>query len=155
VSDTKRLNRRAIAYWSVGAGLLIVGVFMIFRTSDRQATPPSSPDRLSSAELSHAYAALCRSRAEVGGDPAQASEIFYGEAHTTLHVLAQQIGEDDRQMAASILEAKNAVETTLASGAPGPAAAALDRLLDTLEQALLSLGVEPPSCSANAPERHS
>lgn len=155
MTDTAKLNRKRMAYVAIGAAFVVLAALAIGCASEGEEAPQAPSSRLSPAELRNAYAAICRSRGEVADDFMQAREKFYGEAHTTLHVLAEEIGEDDRRMAASLLEAKNTVEAALAGEVPDPAEMALDRLLSTLEQALLSLDVEPPSCSANVPERHS
>ncbi len=138
--------RPRLAY-AIAAVVLIVIAVVIAARPEQEQSRESEKREAFPEESASAYLGLCRARGEVGDNLQEARETFYSQAHSTLHVLAERLGDRDRSLAAALLESKNAVEASLAAEDPDPARAALDRLLDISRQALISLGVRPPSCS--------
>jgi hypothetical protein len=64
--------------------------------------------------------------------------------------MASELSNTDRPLAAELLEAKNRVEQELTGVGPQTAAEAIDRLLSISKQALISLGMNSPSCPNQA-----
>lgn len=92
-------------------------------------------------------AALCRAMA--GADAGGAGEIFERDAHGPLHDLADEVAEVDRDLAASVLEAKFAVETLTRADTEPPDALLRQRLTDLdveVRRALDSLDRPPTDC---------
>lgn len=95
-------------------------------------------------------AELCRAQAR----PAEAEERF-ANVHGPLHDLADAVQQDDRPTAAALLEAKRAVEDTLAESGEDHARLAdrLASLVDAVRDALAALDRPAPPCDANSPSR--
>ena len=74
--------------------------------------------------------------------------------HGPLHALADEAIAIDRGVAARLLEAKEAVESDFATGAPEPAelVADLEALADATAAALVATGAPvPPTCDLESP----
>jgi hypothetical protein len=128
------------AFLAVLALMALGGVFLVARA--RQGPPAP---RGGAEEYAAAYQGLCSARSLVEEDLGRARDVFYGQAHTTLHLLADETTEKSRPLAARLLEAKNRTEQYLGGTEPANAAAAMDDLLAVSREALIFLGV-PARC---------
>lgn len=126
-----------LAIFALSAG---VGIFLIARGGE------GSPPRGRAEDYAAAYRGLCRSRSLIEENLGRARDVFYGEAHTTLHQLADETTEKSRPLAARLLEAKNRTEADLGGNGPGGAAASMDELLRVSREALIFLGVPTSPC---------
>lgn len=90
---------------------------------------------------------LCRARAALPGDLAEAEDAFDGSAHEPLHGLASDLeAADERRAAAALLEAKQAVEAAFRDGAlPEIIADRLDRLIVATRDGLVAAGEPSPA----------
>lgn len=68
------------------------------------------------ASPSDVVTALCR--ANEAEEEGEARDVFYSEAHDGLHSLIDELMEEDRAAAASLLVTKNQVEAALGEGLP-------------------------------------
>lgn len=93
-------------------------------------------------------AAVCAAAAgAVSGDIASARARFLDSAHEAMHDLARAVEVPDRSSAARLLEAKQAVESDLGSGATaGTLAQHLFGLFDAGAAALDRLAIPAPPC---------
>lgn len=93
--------------------------------------------------------ALCDARRSVETDPDSARDLFINSAHVPLHEIVTEVEAEDREAAADLLEAKQAVESGFATEevAPGRLQADLDRLVDATVAGLSSIDVEVEGCS--------
>lgn len=130
------------AFLAVFALTAVVGVFLIARA--RQGPPAP---RGGAEEYAAAYQGLCSARLLVEEDLGRARDVFYGQAHTALHLLADETTEKSRPLAAELLEAKNRLEGDLGGMSPGRAANSMDELLGVSRQALIFLGVPTQPCA--------
>lgn len=107
-------------------------------------------DPATSTDAPPVIAELCRARAQ----PAEAEERF-ANVHGPLHELADEVQQEDRPAAAALLEAKRAVEDTLAEPEEDhdKLADRLASLLDAVRDALAALDRPAPPCDANPPSR--
>ena len=119
----------------------VVGVFLISQGRERPAPGTGRPE-----EYAAAYRGLCRSRSLIDESLGRARDVFYGEAHTTLHRLADETTERNRPLAARLLEAKNRTEAAIGGTVPASAAASMDELLRVSREALIFLGVPTRPC---------
>ena len=120
---------------------LVVASSLLFGCRREPAAPPSRETTYESA-----YRGLCRSRALAADDLPRARDVFFAEAHSDLHRLADETAAKDRDLAAQLLEAKNGTEADLGGASPEAAAASLEQLLRVSRQALISLGAPPKPC---------
>ncbi len=96
-----------------------------------------------------AVASLCAAEKRSGKDPGSARRIFLDEAHEDLHTLAGRAEGKDRQAAARLLVAMEAVEAGVKPGTqPRRAAALLGTLIDEATGALGVIGLKAPACAA-------
>lgn len=107
-------------------------------------------DPTTSTDVPPVVAELCRAQAE----PAEAEERF-ANVHGSLHELADEVQHEDRPAAAALLEAKRAVEDTLAESEEDhdELADRLAPLVDAVRDALAALDRPAPPCDANPPSR--
>jgi hypothetical protein len=129
-----------LAFLAIFALTAVLGGFLIYRA--REASVPASGRE----EYTAAYQGLCKSRALIDDNLGRARDVFYGEAHTTLHQLADEITENNRPLAAKLLEAKNLTERDLGGTVPASAAASMDKLLRVSREALIFLDVPARAC---------
>jgi hypothetical protein len=130
--------------------VLAVAAVLLSRSREVKERPEAKSGTLDDQELSAAFSALCTSRTLVDDDLDAARDVFFTRAHATLHVMASELSNTDRPLAAELLEAKNRVEQELTGVGPQTAAEAIDRLLSISKQALISLGMNSPSCPNQA-----
>ncbi len=108
----------------------IGGGLVLFRPGASEAIP-SNPgyDRLPSS--------LCSIEAAVSaGNSARAEALFWNNAHTQIHRLSSDLNaRSERRLSATILQAKSAVESSIAPGAD-PATAELLSELQALRRAV-------------------
>ena len=98
-------------------GLLAGGMFGFLRA--RSATD-SSASSVPAAFLDAVVPALCSMEADLAtGQRAEASNTFWNDVHLPAHALAAALVEVDRTEAAVFQRSKLAVETDLATLAPG------------------------------------
>lgn len=92
--------------------------------------------------LVDAHAALCEATA---AGPTEARALFFDRSHEALHEVARRLDDADRAQAAELLEAKERVESGLAS--PGPNLSGdMARLADVYRNSLGRLAIEAPPC---------
>lgn len=97
---------------------------------------------------SQAYLGVCRALvAARDDDAAGARTIFQNEAHGPLHELSDRVDDEDRAIAARLLESKNAVESAVADNAePDALRSALERLSAATADAVREVEGEPGPC---------
>ena len=126
------------------AGGLIVGIggftFLKSETETHQHQPATGSD----TDYQAAVAALCEAR---DAQPGEARALFFDRAHGPLHVLADDVAEEDRATAADLLEAKQQVESTLDSDQSADLGEELGRLVDATVAALTVIDVEVQACA--------
>lgn len=129
----------------LAAALLALAVTVAGCAGSADATSPSPAASPDGAQLA-IVADLCRARA-ASDDPRAAEATFFGDAHTPLHELADDVATVDRQAAARLLVAKNAVESAMAEDAP-PAMLRhrLATLVAATSAALDTLGTPATGC---------
>lgn len=126
-------------------GLVVVGVVI------GVVVPSSDGDGATTEERSgteRTLLGLCAaSEAAVSGNVEGARDAFFGRSHQGLHDLADRASDEDRATAASLLEAKQRVESMLREGASavelGPE---LGDLLGDARDAARAVDVTPPPC---------
>jgi serine/threonine protein kinase len=118
----------------------IVAVFLISRAREPSVPAPGRE------EYTAAYQGLCNSRALIDENLGRARDVFYGEAHTTLHQIADETTGKNRPLAAKLLEAMNLTERDLGGTVPANAAASMNELLRVSREALIFLGVPTRVC---------
>ena len=146
----RRLPATRVIAMAAAVIALAVAAVLLSRSRDVDKAPNAKAGSLSNEELTAAFSALCTSRALVDDDLDAARHVFFSRAHATLHVMASDLSNTDRSLAAELLEAKNRVEQELTGVGPQTVAAALDHLLSISKQALISLGMSSPSCPTQA-----
>ena len=130
----------------VAAGIAIaVGSMTIFAEDDHDAEASHSGDGSGYVSL---VTGLCEARSLAGSDVEAAATAFENEAHVPLHDLAAEVGDADRDAAASLLEAKETVESDLAEGLVEGEVLKdhMGGLLDATVTALRAIDVEAPTC---------
>ena len=91
---------------------------------------------------------LCEARRLAPSRPEDAAALFQDRAHLDLHDLAAGVEGRDRAAAATLLEAKQAVEVDIEAERPDGETLErdLDELLDVTVTGLREIGVEAPTC---------
>ena len=139
-SSRSRLRPR---YWL--AGVFLLGAFLVTTS----CSSPSTARQRTATPSIEAYGPLCEAlRYARRGDLPSARQIFHDQAHQPLHELAERATEQDRSVAARLLEAKQRVEFIV--DAPGAdLEPSLAMLLEAIEAALEVTGtVDIPNCEA-------
>lgn len=140
------VSRRVPVILLVVLGLAAFGYAVYSRAVQ---SPPGGGVQTADAVLRDGYADLCRTRSLAGSDAGEARDFFYGRVHSTLHDIARSAEDADRSVAARMLEAKNDVERSFNTSTPAAeTTAALDRLLASTQEALISIGVTTSSCAS-------
>jgi len=80
------------------------------------------------------------------GDIDAAGDEFYDTAHQPLHDLAAEVAEVDREVAARLLEAKEAVESDLDTR-PSGLGESFQVLVSATNEALTATGHSPMPCA--------
>ena len=95
-----------------------------------------------------AYLGVCRALgAAKTGDTDEARTVFDDEAHGPLHDLSAQVDDEDRAIAARLLEAKQAVESAVAEKAGvDELRPALEKLAAATADAVTEVEGEPGPC---------
>ncbi len=128
--------------------LVILGLAAVGYAVYSGTSAPGETVQSADVVLRDAYTDLCRTRTLAGSDTRQARDLFYGKVHSPLHDIARSAGDADRSVAARMLEAKNDVERSFNTSAPAAqTTAALDRLLASTREALISIGVTTSTCT--------
>lgn len=118
----------------VAVGLVIaIGSFAFFKR-DSSVSPPQ--DRHDVVSYPAAVEGLCEARRVAEDDPERAHDLFFDEAHATLHVLADEVADHDRAAAAALLEAKQKAESR--SSGPQTSGETLRKDLDVLVDATVA-----------------
>lgn len=135
-----------IAVVTVGLALTI-GTFAFLNT-DGDRVPPED-DRHDVDSYPAAVQGLCEASRVAEDDPERAHDLFFDEAHATLHVLADEVAERDRAAAAALLEAKERAESTLSSEdvSSEELRTDLDALVDATIAATRAVDVEVDRCA--------
>jgi hypothetical protein len=102
-------------------------------------------DQVPVAPLVDAEAGLCAARASAATDPVAARAAFYNRSHTSLHTVARALEDVDRAEAATLLEAKQKVESGL-DNPPPTLPADLAHLADVYRAGLGRLAISAPPC---------
>ena len=113
-----------------------------------RALGPEEPDSIERPpDYTRAFKALCEVAGHAAdGDLRAANGVFLSRAHLALHELAAEASEIDRGAAATLLEAKAAVEAALPLQDPATAGA-VSALIDAMTTALETVTDQaPPTC---------
>jgi hypothetical protein len=112
--------------------------------------PSAALDQAEALPLKLAYQGLCDARAIAeSGDMWGASDIFQSRSHAYLHEVAAKVQAVDREVAARLLQAKQAVEAQLATpdtANPQLVVASLSTLETALGDSAESLELTRPVC---------
>lgn len=115
--------------------------------------PTAALDEAEALPLQLAYQGLCDARTIAeAGDMWGASDIFNSRSHAYLHEVAAKIQAVDREVAARLLEAKQAVEAQLAtpdSANPQLVVSSLSTLEAALGDSAEGLGLTRPVCGGS------
>ena len=143
--------------WRLILGLSVMAALLAAcdgGTAEPSATPTAPPP---SGELgvvtpeaaSAAVLGLCEVRSGLATDPRGAAATFENQVHEELHVIAAATEIQDRQAAATLLQAKEKVEADLADPATAAGSGAdVDALLSAVRSALTAIGLSAPDCPA-------
>lgn len=125
---------------------LIAGMVLV--SCGGEPTPAGGPEPGPPSRFAASIDALCEARVEAAaGDIAGAEATFFDSAHGPLHELAAEAGEADREKAASLLEAKFAVEQAFRDEVAAPELAqALERLRAAAADAAGAIGETLEPC---------
>jgi len=136
-------GKPAVVAVVVGAGLLVVGGFVLLRAPEAPTDTSAAPGGFTSI-----VPALCRARDSARTDAGDSRRIFLDEGHAPLHVLADEVATTDRAAAADLLEAKQAVEADLEEEAivTNDLERDLQALIDATIAASTALGEEAGTC---------
>jgi len=135
----KSLDRRvSIALLALGV-IGLVGSFTFLKNVGGGSTITVQGQEYEEEQLVDAVAALCTARNEVANDRDAAYLAFIDRAHIPLHVIAVAVEDENRDLSAELLEAKQSVEEEFA-GKSDPKVLA-DRLQELLEVTVESLQV--------------
>ncbi len=118
--------------------LLLIGIGVYFRFG--RSTGGGDPE-----EYRSAYQGLCETEKAVATNLNHARDVFYVKSHSTLHVLAAELTDEDTPLAARLLEAKNRVEADLGGTSIPQAQSSMRALLVATQHGLdfLDVSVEP------------
>ena len=122
-------------------------VLFLVGCSDAGQGPSTSGAGDSDAALIASIEGVCAARDEAVRDPEAAAARFSNEAHDGIHRLAADVAPKDRDLAAGILEAKQAVEAAADASSASRLERALDRLAEAGASALVALDADPPACA--------
>jgi len=131
----------------LAAALLLLGLHAC--ASDVEG-PTAALDEAEAQPLEIAYQGLCEARAIAeAGDMWGSANIFQTRSHGYLHEVAAEVQVADREVAARLLEAKQAVEVQLQSpdsANPQLVVSTLSTLETALGDTAESLGLTRPVC---------
>ena len=125
--------------------LLLAGVVLSACGSDDDASPPAT----TIGETDAMVAELCAVLNAASADELEAAQSTFD--HRPLHTLADTVADIDRGVAASLLEAKEAVEADLSAPAVDGAALVsdLNALVAATADAVVATGAQrPPPCDS-------
>lgn len=98
------------------------------------------------ADLVATVEGVCAARDEALQSPAQAASVFLDRSHDGLHRLADDVASLDREIAGTLLEAKQRVELAVDAGRGGALQDSLQNLATASGEALRALGGAEPGC---------
>ena len=102
------------------------------------------------AKLRAIAAGLCQAATEAATDTATAEKTFQGKSHDGLHLIARGLQEIDRPASATLLEAKEKVESDFSNHAAGSVVAAhLRSLSEVTKSSLARFNVTVDACPAS------
>lgn len=135
-----------IAVVTVAVAIAIGTLTFLNRESDRVAP---EDDRHEVVGYPAALEGLCEANRVAEDAPERAHDLFFDEAHATLHVLADEVSERDRAAAAALLEAKERAESALSSEdvSSEELRRDLDALVDATIAATRAVDVEVEPCA--------
>jgi hypothetical protein len=111
--------------------------------------PSGSLGVVTADAASAAVLGLCDVRSGLSTDPQGAAATFENEVHEELHVIAAATEVQDREAAATLLQAKEKVEADFADpAAGGDAGPDVEALLSAVRSALTAIGLSAPDCPA-------
>lgn len=125
----------------VSVGLIVAIGSFTFLSEDSDEGHAAATEPASSYQT--AVDALCEAR-DAGA--AEASDLFFDRAHGPLHVLADDVADEDRKATATLLEAKQEVEASLDAGSD-TLHRDFERLIDATVSALSVADVEVEACA--------
>ena len=142
----KSLDRR-VSFILVALGLVaFVGSLTFLKNVGGGTTITVQGQEFEEEELTGALSAMCTARNEVENTE-QAQATFLDRAHIPLHAIAAAVEDDDRDLAARLLEAKQAVEEEFAGDAdPEVLEPALNDLIEVAAEALIVLDIPADTC---------
>ena len=113
----------------------LIGSFTFLRDNGGSAKIVVEGREFEEEQLVDTVAAICTARNEASSDTEAAQRAFLDRTHLSLHVIGAAVEDEDRALAAELLEGKQDVEEEFA-GKADP-----DELVDQLEE-LLAVTVE-------------
>lgn len=118
-------------------------------TTTAPASVTMAGEAVSTTRLRAISGGLCEAAEQAATDIAAAAKTFNSKSHDGLHLIARGLQEIDRPAAATLLEAKQKVESDISSKAAGPQLAAdLRSLADVNRSSLERFNVPVDACPA-------
>lgn len=135
----------------------VTGSTVAVTTASTAATTTTAPvsvtmagQTVTTARLRSIAAGLCEAARQAATDVSAAEKTFSGKAHDGLHLIARGLQEIDRPASATLLEAKEKVESDFSKKAPGAQVAAdLRSLADVNKAGLARFNVTVDACPAS------
>lgn len=142
----KSLDRRVSILLVVIGVVGLIGSQTFLKNTGGGDTITVTGEQFEVEELQGAITAMCTSRNEVE-DPEAAEITFQDRAHQPLHLVATAVEDEDRALAARMLEAKQDVEEEFAGEAdPAELEERLNGLIEVTAEALTALGIPSDTC---------
>jgi len=119
-------------------------------TSTAPASVTMAGQTVTVAKLGAIAAGLCEAATQAATDTSAAETTFQGKSHDGLHLIARGLQEIDRPASATLLEAKEKVESDFSNKAPGTKVATdLRSLSEVTKSSLARFNVTVDACPAS------
>ena len=143
----KSLDRRVSIVLVVLGLIAFIGSFTFLKGVGGEKTIVVQGQEVTESELQDAVSAICTARNSADDNPDNAYTNFIERAHVRLHIIVAAVEDEDRELAARILEVKTAVEEEFV-GTPDREKLVedLQDLLEVTVEALNLLQIEATEC---------
>lgn len=143
----KSLDKR-VSIALVVLGLVgLIGSFTFLKNIGGGSTIVVQGQEFEEEQLVDALSAVCTARSEASSDTDAAQRAFLDRAHLPLHVIGAAVEDEDRALAAELLEAKQDVEEEfVGKGDPDVLVDQLEELLTVTVEALEALEIPASTC---------
>jgi hypothetical protein len=136
---------------AVLTGVLTLAACGSGETPETPVTPGTDETDETADPYGTAATALCDAAGHARAADADAADtVFYDLVHQPLHDLAVEAAESDRAVAASLLEAKEAVESSLGDADPASVSDDFEQLVAATDQALATTSHPGVPCATTS-----